>query len=143
MQLIETLWTPDAIAKIKRDLETPGDIWILSYYLDLKFFRELILWPTQKRKTYLLADRTQKENLQALKRYDPEIQARIWSKTWVMHCKVILLPRPGIAYIGSPNLSWYSYQRALNITLRIESRPFAEELLGQIQKRWNLGHPVE
>ena len=143
MQLIESLWTPDALPRIEQDLKQPGDVWILSYYLDFGFFRKLLLWPTPTRNTYLLADRTQRENLQDLKRYDPNIQARIWSKTWVMHSKVILLEHPGIAYVGSPNLSWYSYQRALNITLRIDSRAFADELLAQIQKRWNVANPIE
>lgn len=143
MQLIESLWTPDAIPKIRSDLTHPGDVWILSYYLDLRFFHMLFLIDNRDRTVHLLADRTQRDNLRDLKLTNPTIQARIWSKTWVMHCKAILLPGPGIAYVGSPNLSWYSYQRALNITLRIDSRAFADELLGQIQKRWNLANPIE
>lgn len=143
MQTIEHLWTPDAEQRIRKDLEAPANVWLLVYNLQLPFFRQVFDEPPHRHRIQILADRTQRTLLGILKKASPEIEIRIWSRAWVMHAKAIILPERGITYLGSPNLTPYSYRRALNLTLRIESYEFTDRLHQEIVKRWRLSKPLE
>lgn len=143
MQTIEQLWTPDAEPRIRKDLEQPGDVWMLVYNLQLPFYHRVFDEHAEYHVIRILADRTQRIALAILKKTNPTVQIGIWSRAWVMHAKAIVLPGAGVSYVGSPNLTSYSYRRALNLTLRIESPDFTDRLRSEIERRWRLSKPVE
>lgn len=143
MQTIEQFWTPDALPNLITDLRRPGNLWILAYYIEIPFLDELIPPSDRDSRIHLLTDRSQPHTLALIKHSRPQLQTRIWSKAWVMHTKLIMIPDLPVAYIGSPNLTSYSYHRALNITLRITHTNFLDTLLADITKRWSQSKPFE
>jgi hypothetical protein len=117
--LMEYLLNPAFLQALKADLAQAGEALVAAYKLQGDFFVELFDGVLQRGTVDLISDYRQRPVVEDLAKRYPSLRAWIWPDDRMYHCKVILLPKQQVAYVGSHNLTRYAASVGQNATLRV------------------------
>lgn len=133
---------PEAYQALQTDLRYASRVYILAFRVQARFFIETFGEQAQSGGVTILADHPNTPVLQDLKREFPRLDAWVWHHNRMMHAKVICLPDVGATWIGSHNLTRYSWTVNYNVSVRIDRPSFTKETQHQIIERIYTSIPV-
>jgi phosphatidylserine/phosphatidylglycerophosphate/cardiolipin synthase-like enzyme len=133
---------PEAYEVLQTDLRYASRVYILAFKVQGKFFVETFGEQAQSGGVTILADHQNTLVLQNLKREFPKLDAWVWHQNRMMHAKIICLPDIGATWIGSHNLTKYSWTVNYNLSVRIDKPSFALRTQRQIEEKISKSLPV-
>jgi phosphatidylserine/phosphatidylglycerophosphate/cardiolipin synthase-like enzyme len=125
---IQLLPNPYYIEALHHDLAYAHELFILAYEIGVPFFIRHFGPFLASRPIWLAADARNTQDLRSLLTQFPNLHASVWAPSAQLHIKALVIPSQGISYLGSHNLTQYSVGHGQNLTLRIDSQPFATHL---------------
>jgi len=139
---IRTYTNPEAYEVLQTDLRYASQVYILAFKVQARFFIETFGEQAQSGGVSILADYPNTPILQDLKREFPKLDAWTWHNNRMMHAKIICLPDIGATWIGSHNLTRYSWTVNYNVSVRIDKTSFALRTQQQITEKISKSLPV-
>jgi phosphatidylserine/phosphatidylglycerophosphate/cardiolipin synthase-like enzyme len=130
---ITPLPNPWFLQLLDQDLAYSQELYILAFEIGAPFFRKHFARFLSTRPIWLAADARCTQTLRELLTEFPHLHAAVWASNAQLHSKLIAIPSQGITYLGSHNLTQYSVGLSNNITLRIDSAPFAAHMQWVVQ----------
>jgi hypothetical protein len=118
---MEYLLNPAFVEALRVDLAEANLVKVAAYKLQVDWFEELFQGVLERGVVELLADYRQRPAVEVLAQRHPTLRAWLWPDDRMYHCKVVLLPRLCVAYVGSHNLTKYAATVGQNATLRVRS----------------------
>ena len=143
---MELLYGSHMRERLEEDLKGEGPLDIFAYNVELEFFESLFGQYANKNRICILCDYRMKLIVgRFLHSHDLAI-AKHWPKNGMLHTKVMVFPAKHVVYLGSHNFTWFAWQAAQNMTLRVESPKLAYQVKDRFDYLWcksQIVHPVE
>lgn len=130
---LQLLPNPYYLEALTHDLAYAHESFILAYEIGEPFFRRHFGPFLQTRPIWLAADARNTQILRQLMADYRNLHAGVWAPNAQLHAKVLAIPSQGVTYLGSHNLTQYSVGVGQNLTLRIESNPFADHMQAVVE----------
>jgi hypothetical protein len=133
---------PQALYTLQTDIRYADFIVILAFKVQQEFFIETFGRHLENHPITMLCHHSNRLVVSQIIKEFPHLTAWYWPENRMMHSKVICMPEIGTTWIGSHNLTRYSWTSSQNVSTRIDCSAFAYEVVAYIRERISRSLPI-